>query len=80
MPFKIEDIGHEKGVIISWTGVAVAADVIRSSHERYKPVERLKTLRYIITDYTDMEKFFYGAERYQNHPRNSQTHNGSNNG
>ncbi|MBA3028828.1 MAG: hypothetical protein FP816_08455 [Desulfobacteraceae bacterium] len=57
MPYRIEYIENEGGLIVSWTGKIAADEVIQSYRDRFAPLERLKKLRYIITDYTEMEVF-----------------------
>jgi hypothetical protein len=57
MPYGIEYIEQEQGLIITWSGEIKGTEVIQSYHERYAPEERLKKLRYILTDYTNMTDF-----------------------
>jgi hypothetical protein len=57
MPYRMEYIENEGGLIVFWFGKIIADEVIQSYHERYAPLERLKKLDYIITDYTDMTDF-----------------------
>ncbi|MBU4317604.1 MAG: hypothetical protein KKF30_10045 [Proteobacteria bacterium] len=62
MPYQIEYIEPEGGLIVSWMGKINGDEVIQSYHERFSPLERLKKLRYIITDYTDMTDFELAPE------------------
>lgn len=57
MPYSIDYIENESGLIVNWSGIARGEEVIQSYHDRFSPLERLTTLRYIITDYSGMESF-----------------------
>lgn len=50
MPYSIEYIETERGIIVYWEGVVTGADLIKSYKERFSDAERVKTLRYVITD------------------------------
>jgi hypothetical protein len=57
MPYSIDDIENEGGLIITWTGHVDGPEVIRSYQERFSPPERLARLRYIISDYSNTPVF-----------------------
>jgi len=57
MPYSIEYIEEEDGVIVMWEGVVRGPEIIRSYEDRFSPVERLIKTRYIITDYTSVSDF-----------------------
>ena len=57
MPYRIEHVESEGGLIISWKGQVRGREVIRSCEDRFAPPERLKRLRYIITDCTGAVDF-----------------------
>lgn len=52
MPYSIEFFEHEGGLAVLWIGDIKGEEVIRSYEERFSPPERLRNLRYIITDYS----------------------------
>lgn len=57
MPYSIEHIEDEGGLLVSWTGMVRGDEIIRSYRESFTPLKRLVRLRYIITDYTDADGF-----------------------
>ncbi len=50
MPYTIEYIERDRGIIVYWTGVVTGPELIKSYRERFSDIERIKTLRYVITD------------------------------
>ncbi|MBN2426757.1 MAG: hypothetical protein JXK94_00310 [Deltaproteobacteria bacterium] len=62
MAYSIEYIQEEGGLIVHWHGAVEGKEVIRSYYERYSPLERLQSLRYIITDYSDVTHFNMNPE------------------
>ena len=57
MPYSIEYIEKEEGLIVFWEGLVRGEEIIRSYHERFSPLERFKKIRYIITDYSIVSDF-----------------------
>jgi len=57
MPYKFDHVESEGGLIISWKDPVRGDEVIRSYEDRFAQPERLKRLRYIITDYTGVVDF-----------------------
>jgi hypothetical protein len=57
MPYSVEYIEKEFGLLIHWEGTVLGDEVIRSYHERFSSPERLKKLRYVLTDYSKVSDF-----------------------
>jgi hypothetical protein len=50
MPYFMEYIAHQFGLIVTWTGAVNGDEVIHAYHERFAPPQRLATLRYILDE------------------------------
>ena len=57
MPYSIEYIAKEEGLIVFWEGLIRGEEIIRSYHDRFSPPERFTKIRYIITDYSIVSDF-----------------------
>jgi len=57
MPYSIEYIEKDEGLIILWSGDTTSKELVQSYHDRYSPLERFKKLRYVIIDYCQVASF-----------------------
>lgn len=57
MPYSIEYIEKDRGIIVYWEGAVTGPELIRSYRERFSDIERVKTLRYVITDNTKITEY-----------------------
>ena len=54
--YSINYNDNENGIIIVWSGEVDGSDLIQSAYERFSDNERVKKLKYIISDYTNVTK------------------------
>jgi|GEM_PF-2087191 len=57
MPYKIDFLDQEGGVITTYWGGVSDADVIQSGRKKFAELDRLKNYRYALTDLSRVEEF-----------------------
>lgn len=57
MPYKIEYIEDQRGVVTTYWGVVTDEEVIQSGLEKSSHRKKIKTVRYALTDLSRVEKF-----------------------
>lgn len=57
MPYKIEYLEEQSGIITTYWGVITDEDIYRSGREKSSQLEKIKTYRYALTDLSGVEKF-----------------------
>jgi hypothetical protein len=57
MPYKIQFLDNENGIVTTFSGTVTDEDLIKSIEERISPEERFKKLVYAIADYSDVTKY-----------------------
>lgn len=57
MPYSVEYIEKEGGLITVWEGSVSGDELARSLYDRFSSIEKLKKLRYFITDHSNVSDF-----------------------